>query len=220
MSQFSESDKNFDHKNLDEGQLRTLRASEAAAKEDFVPDNELSRAMGLKEIKAKYKVEIMFGEKRTVAGPNVCVIQVFESGKRFHGGGDELMYWCKDSREGGDAGCWGPIIGDWIHGGIAHCPSCGSMVRADLLTCQRFMNVPTKTLAEHVANIWRALGHNADIYCKYNPDDFRYKIMEEKVGSVKARRLRGMFIYPLKNILKDTSNGASVEGRFEAFFKA
>lgn len=188
---------------------------------DFVPDKETARIMGLNDKNyAKYKIEIMFGPKRTVSGPNTYVMQVFESGKRLHGGGDELSYWCKDVRDGHDEGCWGVIIGDWIRNGVAFCPHCEAAIRADYLTGQRFGKVMTKALAEHTAKIWRQLNCSADIYCKYDRDDIRIKIMEEKVGASEAHRLRGLFIYPLANILKDTASGSSVESRFEAFFKA
>ena len=100
------------------------------------------------------------------------------------------------------------------------CPNCEACINAQYLTGQRFMNVPTNVLAEHVANIWRQLKMNADIYCKFNQDDIRYQITEKRLGAAEARRLRGLFIYPLANILKDTAAGASVEGRFSAFFKA
>ena len=188
---------------------------------DFVPDAATAQSMGLDDKSfAKYKIEIMFGPKRTVTGPNTYVMQVFESGKRLHGGGDELAYWCRDVREGHDTGCWGIIIGDYIRNGIALCTHCDAAIRADFLTGQRFGKVMTKTLAEHVAKIWRQLDCSADIYCKFDRDDIRIKIMEEKVGAADAHRLRGLFIYPLPNILKDTAAGASVEARFEAFFKA
>jgi hypothetical protein len=188
---------------------------------DYVEDADAAHVMGMDDKSfAKYKIEIMFGPKRTVTGPNTYVMQVFESGKRLHGGGDELAYWCKDVREGHDEGCWGIIIGDWIRNGIAFCPHCDAGIRADYLTGQRFGKITTQALAAHVTAVWRQLDCSADIYCKFDRDDIRIKIMEEKVGAADAHRLRGLFIYPLPNILKDTAAGASVEARFEAFFKA
>lgn len=209
------------NKIMDVGERNRYAGATIEPGRDYVPDKEAERVMGLDDKSfAKYKIEIMFGPKRTVTGPNTYVMQVFESGKRFHGGGDELAYWCKDVRDGHDEGCWGVIIGDWIRNGMAMCPNCDSVINADFLTGQRFGKVMTKSLAEHTAKIWRQLGCSADIYCKFDRDDIRIKIMEEKVGAEEAHRLRGLFIYPLPNILKDTAAGASVEARFEAFFKA
>jgi hypothetical protein len=220
MSKFSEASTDFDPENLTEGQKLALKASRAVMGPDFVPDPETQSIMEGDGIRAGYKIEIHFGPGRTVMGPNVALLQAYESGKRLNGGGDELMYWCKDVRKGYDDGCWGPIPGNWIQGPVAWCQSCGATVRAEYLTGQRIMKVSTPKLAEHVAGIWRQLKMNADIYCKFNPEDIRYKICEQKLGATKARRLRGLFIYPLANILKDTAAGASVESRFSAFFRA
>lgn len=220
MSQFSESDKGFDPEKLSTGQKLALKASHAAMGPDFVPDMETRAIMEGDGVRAGYKIEIFFGPKRTVNGPNAVCIQGFESGSRLDGGGDDLLYWCKDVRPGHNEGCWGAIPGSWIQGGMAWCQHCDATVNSEYLTGQRFMNVTTQKLAEHVANIWRQLKMNADIYCKYDRDDIRYQICEKKVGSQDARRLRGLFIYPLANILKDTVAGATIEGRLAAFFKA
>ena len=190
----------------------------ATAGEMSDTDPEVRRIMEGGEVRAGFKIEIMFGARRTAIGPNLSVIQVWESGKRLHGGGDELVYWCKDLES--DSGCWGPITGSNISSGLAFCKNCGT-VRADRLTGQRFMRVTSQKLGEHVAMIWRQLGSNADIYCKYDPNDIRVQIMEKKLGSIRAHALRGLFIYPLKNILKDTADGMSnLEARFNSFFRA
>lgn len=217
---FSESHKDFDPEKLTHAQKLALKVSHEAMGPDFVPDAEIADIMDPDGVKAGYKIELHFGPNRTVTGPNVVLIQGFESGRRLNGGGDDLIYWCKDNRPKHDEGCWGPIPGSWIQGNMAWCQHCNATINADFLTGQRGMKVTTKTLAEHVAKLWRQLKMNADIYCKYNREDMRYKICEKKVGSEEARRLRGLFIYPLKNILKDTAAGATLEGRLEAFFKA
>ena len=169
------------------------------------------------EIRAKYKIEITFVEGRTVKGPNRLGIQIWESGKRFHGGGDELMYWCKDSRKGEDGGCWAPIPSDCVRGGVAICPSCKRAVNAELLTNMRLGYVTSQNLAKELVTMFRRLGSNCDIYLKYHKSDIHYIAMERDKGPDVARRLKGMAIYPLKNIIKDTSSGADLEKRFYAF---
>jgi len=180
-------------------------------------DREIRTIMEGNDVRASFKIELMFGNKRTMVGPNSICLQAWESGRRLNGGGDELIYWCKDLES--DDGCWGPITGDNISRGLAFCKNCGT-INAEKLTGQRFMRVMTKTLAEHVAGIWRQLGMNSDIYCKYDPKDIRVEVMEKKVGAARAHELRGLFIYPLANILKDTAAGSSLESRLESFFKA
>jgi len=179
-------------------------------------DQELSKTLS-GEVRAKYKIEITFVEGRTVQGPNRCGISIWESGKRFHGGGDDLMYWCKDNRPGQDGGCWSPIASDFIRGGVAVCPSCKRMVNAEWLTNMRIGNVTSQALAKELVKIFHSLGGNSDIYVKYHKTDIHYIAMERDKGPETAKRLKGMHIYPLKNILKDTSSGADLGKRFFAF---
>lgn len=179
-------------------------------------DQEMRAIMEGGEVRAPFKLEIMFSTNRTIVGPNMSVVQAWESGKRLNGGGDELIYWCKDINT--DAGCWRPILGDDMSSGLAFCSNCGTLA-SERLVGQRYQRVTTRALAEHIAKLWRQLDQGADIYCKYDPKDIRVEIMEKKVGSVRAHELRGLSIYPLANILKDTAAGSSVEDRFDAFFR-
>jgi hypothetical protein len=173
--------------------------------------------LGVEEVRAKYKIEVTFVKNRSVTGLNAVGISIWESGKRFHGGGDELMYWCKDNRKGEDGGCWSPIPADNISGGVAVCPSCKKAVNPELLTNMRIGNVTAQTLAAELVKIFHSLSSNADIYLKFHTTDVRYIAMERDKGPDVARRLKGMAIYPLKNILKDTSSGADLGKRFFAF---
>jgi hypothetical protein len=169
-------------------------------------------------IRAKWKIELTFGPKRTVQGPNAVGIQVWESGKHFHGGGDALAFFCKDNREGHDEGCWGVIPQENINGaGVAFCPSCELTINAELLTNMKRGYVSSQNLAKELAELFRRLDSNADIYIKYHKTDVRYLAMERAKGAAVARRLKGMHIYLLKNIIKDTAAGADLGRRFFAF---
>lgn len=167
------------------------------------------------EIRAKYKIEVTYTEGRTMKGPNLLGIQVWESGKRFHGGGDEICFFCKDAES--EAGCWGVIPSNNVKGGVAYCPNCERAVNATRLVNLKIGRVTTQNLAKELADLFRKLGTNADIYLKFHKTDIRYIAMERAKGPDVARRLKGMHIYPLKNILKDTSNGADLGSRIFAF---
>ncbi len=167
------------------------------------------------EIRAKYKIEVTFGEGRTSNGPNLVGIQVWESGKRLNGGGDDLAFWCRSTES--EEGCWGLITSNNVRGGIAYCGNCQRAVNADLLTNMKIGRVITKNLSADLEKLFRYLDSNADLYLKFHKTDIRYIAMERAKGHEAARRLKGMHIYPLKNILKDISNGASLLGRFQAF---
>src|SRR5258708_6811839 len=175
-----------------------VKAVEMAQKN--IDSESIAKDLGLPtEIRAKYKIELTFGPKRTVTGPNRVGIQLWESGKKFHGGGDDLMFFCKDNRAGQDTGCWSPISSDHIKNGIAFCQKCNMAINADHLTNMSIGYVSSKFLSEELAKLFHRLNANADIYIKYHKTDVRYQAMARAKGPDVAARLKGMHIYPLKN---------------------
>lgn len=195
-----------------------IAASKRAERTTHITSGQVLKDLGGKEeVRAKYKIEVTFVKNRTSRGLNAVGVQIWESGKRFHGGGDEMMFWCKDSRKGQDGGCWGPIPGDNIKAGVAYCPSCKKAMNADLLTNMKLGNVYMDTLSKELEVIFRQLDGDADLFLKFHKTDIRYIAMVKAKGSLVAERLKGMSIYPLKNILKDISSGADLAGRFKAF---
>lgn len=201
----------------------------APSEQDLKHDDALERAskikddevhdLGSKEISAKYKIEVYFGPKRTHNGPNIVKISFWESGRRLHGGGDDLMYMCRDVDDE-KLGCGGIFTSDLVKGPVAICPFCKKAVYAEKCTRGLVGKKTTMDLAKELAKFWLQLESNADIYCKFDRDDVRYLAIEKQMGSQKARELRGLSIYPLRNILADTANGADVVKRFYAFLTA
>jgi hypothetical protein len=166
-------------------------------------------------VRAKFKIEVLFGKDRTMHGPNTVVVKLWESGRRLNGGGDDLAFWCMN--ENGTEGCGKIITSNYIKGGVAMCPHCQRAINADLLVDGRVGSWSTKNLAVVLEQLFRELESNADIYLKYHRLDARYLAMEKAKGPEVAKRLKGMHIYPLKNILRDTAHGASLSGRIHAF---
>lgn len=166
---------------------------------------------------AKYKIEVLFGPKRTTQGPNAVRIALWESGSKLHGGGDASIFWCKDGTKEEGEGCWAPIYPSQVKGPFAFCLSCNRTINADKLTLHKEGYVTTRFLSTELVKIFRQLGASADIYCKYNADDIHYIAMARQFGEAKAAKLLGLHLYPLKNILKDTSSGADLGQRFFAF---
>jgi hypothetical protein len=169
-------------------------------------------------VRARHKIEVFFGKDRKPLGPNVVQLQFFQSGMKLHGGGDDLMFMCRN--ESGTQGCGAFITSDQVRGGVAICPNCQKAIRGDATAERLIANISTKKLATELAKFWHQLGCDADIYCKYDPTDIRYQVMVEKLGTKKAKQLRGMHIYTLKSILADTNAGASLENRLFAFLTA
>jgi hypothetical protein len=188
-------------------------------------------------VPAKYKIEIHFNKNRTTAGPNTAAVTVFESGARLNGEGDELVYICNQRDKGlalgvqdgkkydrnvirGYHGCGGVIPGAQIRGGVALCVKCESAMSSEELTSTLLVHLTTKRLAALVTDIFRKLDSNADIYVKYHPTDIRSQALNDAGGLDKGRMQRGLTIYPLNNIIRDTAAGSAVERRFEALFSA
>jgi hypothetical protein len=202
-------------------------------------DKDIGKILEGDGIRAGYKIEVFFGPDRSALKEYCAFISLMESGKFFHGGGDANVYYCLDclvihpnsavklltaildGKERRDTyGCGYPIINAAMGGGMACCPHCKRMVNTDYLTGQLPFRGTTQDLAKFVARYFDVLKQNADIYCKYAPTDLRYKSMEQEKGLEVARRLRGLFIYPLHRLLADAAGGASVESRLRAFFNA
>lgn len=193
------------------------------------------------DVRAKHKIQINFGPGRSALKDFKAIITIWESGKFFHGGGDGQIYTCMDHRvfnnhpttvpsalplmkkmhkERTAWGCGSPISGADIRGPIAQCPGCKNLIQIEYLTGQIPFNGSADNLAELVAIIFHKLKDDADIYCKYDRTDIRYEMQKSSDGVETAHRLRGLFIYPFYRILKDIGEGASLEGRFKAFFLA
>lgn len=181
------------------------------------------------KVQAKYKIEVQFGKARSTWKPFHGAMSLYLSGTKLNGGGDEKLYLCP--RED----CYGIIlpidrvVEETKQGkAIARvpCPSCQVMWAENALVGELFFNLPAKAWAEAVLKMFARLDHNADIYLKYHPDDIRYKASLELARHTggeelgKARRQRGLHIYPLKNIIKDSGAGAQLYDRFLAFINS
>jgi hypothetical protein len=212
---------------LEETQRLHAEAVARAQKNPDIGEKEVHDTLGAKDLPARYKIEVFFGPNRTLNGPNAVKVLFWESGRRLHGGGDDLMYMCKN-REDLDEGC-GKLFGsDCVRGSLAICPACTKAINVDL--CVRDMvfrqdqtedyRITTKKLSELLAKYWYRLDGNSDIYCKYDKNDIRYLAVEKQYGIHKAKQLRGLSIYPLKNIIVDTAHGASLESQIYKFLTA
>jgi len=175
--------------------------------------------------KAKWKIEIGFFHKRNLHGHSAGAISIWESGAKFHGGGDTKAYFCP-GKELKVSDCVG-IIPDSANGyGFLVCPRCKKVWQGDQVYGEIFGRWSNRAWAEQVLKLFLRLDHNADIYLKYPKSDLRVaasleqqkQLMGEQLQRV--RREREQYIYPLANIIKDTAAGADLLGRFHAFLTA
>jgi len=195
--------------------------------------------------KAKYKIEVMFSRHRSSLAhkPSPLMLQIWESGKRLHGGGDQKMYWC------GYNDCGKPISSDdfaYMHTVCRHCqrelfldPAAkgahvsslrkenrrsDGLERLPYVVGEKLANLTPPNLAELLVKTWYALEGDADVYLKYSPYEIRYDALHETTADIdkleKARVQRQPLIYTLKAIRKDLANGADLKARFLAMITA
>jgi hypothetical protein len=173
-----------------------------------------------KRVDATYKIEIQFGKERSMMRPFAGALSLYLSGTKLNGGGDEKLYLCPKE------GCKGIIYPKERLGAQVMCRECEMMWPENSLIGELFFRLTAQDWASVLLNYFQRLEHRADIYLKYHPTDIRAQTEAEIAGKKKgelvnkARNSRGLHIYPLRNIIRDTSNGADLYGRFKAFITA
>lgn len=210
--------------------IAKVRAAGAKQKAELVAKDKLSLA--------KWKMQIRFRSDRSRRETMAFTLSIWESGRRLHGGGDESAFFCR-AQPGAPApspplaggtfarlpersGCNSVIPGDnVVYGGKLYCPSCGvTWGNTTHVADSLYYRLTVDKASEVLADWFRKLESNADISAKYLPTDVRSIAMAKSHGVETARRLRGLAIYPLKNIIKDTAAGATLESRIKAFLLA
>ena len=198
------------------------------------------------EIQAKFKIEIIFGKDRSMSNLKCSTgaMVLWYSGRKMHGGGDDRMFWCpyKD--------CDKPLVSEAFSLYSVVCPTFHRECFTDAQSKQahirqlrregkdsrpleqmpivnpiKMFKMTPPNIAKFIEKVWRDLGCNADIYLKYHPSDIRYDYLHESEKVIpdhldNVRRVSVPMIYPLKNIIKDTSAGAEPWKRFLAMITA
>jgi hypothetical protein len=171
---------------------------------------------------AKYKIEVLFSRERGGRAPYPGMVSFWESGNKLHGGGDTKVYECP-SEDQGRGPCAGIIGGSNQGYGHLVCPSCKHVWKDTEVSGERFARLTTQNWAACLYKYYVRVGHNADIYMKYTPQDLRkaseLEQARQQMGEQlrKVRGTRRLAIYPLRNIIKDVSAGADILKRFQAF---
>jgi hypothetical protein len=171
-------------------------------------------------IEATFKIEVQFGKDRSTWKPCVGMMSIFLSGTKLHGGGDEKLYMCPKE------GCDGIIYPNERLGAQVVCRKCNMFWPENDLIGELMFKLTAQNWAKVLEKWFNRLEGKCDIYLKYHPTDIRYAAAQEQLrqkgGDLlnKARNNRGLHIYPMRNIIKDTSNGSAVYDRFLAFVRA
>jgi hypothetical protein len=189
--------------------------------------------------RADYKIQLWFKSDRK-RDSAAYTLSFWESGKRLHGGGDEMMFICRRHHDApkvtaksrpfdvvtpkhievGPLGCGMLIPGGLVQAGFVICPHCQTQHQTELIGDSIFYRTSMQKAAQILEQWWRKLACNADIYVKYCPVDPRVSLMSKTMTPRRVRELKGLTIYPLKNIIADTAVGSTVESRFKALLTA
>jgi len=194
------------------------------------------------KLKARYKIEVIFSRHRSsrMDKHSPLMLLIWESGKKFHGGGDQKMYWC------GYPDCERPFSSDNFAYMHVVCPHCNremfldpdgkaehirqairhnhdaeGLKRMPIVVGEKLARLTPPHLAELLEKTWHQLDGDADVYLKYSPYEIRYDPREEKGHKLSekldnVRVQRKPLIYTLKNIMKDLHAGAELRKRFLA----
>ena len=180
---------------------------------------------------AKYKLEVMFSHRHTSQSPTPGSVTWWESATKLHGGGDAKLYLCDNSAEfpGLEGRGCKKFIPDSANGlQYIACPHCGHLWKPEQLVGEIFYRLPIQKWADVLFDWFTRLEMRSDIRIKYGRMSVRDAQHTEVERGLKGDLLdkarsfeqRPCIIYPLKNIIKDTSAGADLHARILAFLKA
>jgi hypothetical protein len=179
------------------------------------------------EVKAKYKIEVNFGKDHHIDNtPTYGIINFWESGSQLGGDADAMVYVCPGKKSKVNE-CERPIPDCYNGLNMVVCPSCQQLWRAEHLIAEVFYRMPIQHWADALLYWFVKFDHDADVRVKYNYADVRDAAAQEQLrnmGGDVLRKIRGPSsrvprLYPLRNIIKDASNGADLYGRFLAFLR-
>jgi hypothetical protein len=183
------------------------------------------QAADTEKLAAKYKLEVAFSEDRSMHRPYKGFLTAWTNGGFAHGGGDEGLYFCAgETREGKT--CNAPLEHKWVGAKNAVCPFCKNVIDVKKLSGQIYGRLTSQNWAHLIVRGFHLLGGDADIRLGFYSGDLRRAAVLEQETELRGDRLnklrldRRWVLYPLKNIVKDTSAGASLYLRVRALLNA
>lgn len=189
----------------------------------------------LNDGKAKYKLEVYFPHERLRNAHYPGLISMWSNGGFAHGGGDHNIYLCteKVEKDNGQTGSCANVVDirfftkDEDGNPIAICQACKSAVDVEDLCGQIFARLTTENWAKLILKVFQRLELDADINITLVDGKLRDNTTSElevkyQKGDLinKSRNDRVHIQYPLKHIIRDTSNGSDLYGRIKAFLEA
>lgn len=218
---------------LPEGIVDTSEGAESLrldqALEEKLNDVFKSAVEDLDNVRARFKLELVFVEGRSAYRAYPGLVVAWTNGGFANGGGDESIMFCGNEIEakgGGTKQCCAPIDPKLVSRGVAVCASCQRASNPKKLQGQRFARLYTQQWVDLLVQYFVLLGCNADIRIGIMRGELRKASgleLERNHGGEKLRAVRDSrewIIYPLGNIIKDTASGSSLQKCFRAFLSA
>jgi hypothetical protein len=171
---------------------------------------------------ARYKIDLLLASDFSLQKPSAGIISLWESGRALHGDGDTKLYVCP-GRHLGINECEAIIPGLAQGHDSSVCANCGRLWKASELIGEIGYRLPPPKWADVFLRWMHRLNMEADLRIIYPPDDIRSLAAREQErqrgGELMepARARRATRVYPLKNLIKDTSAGAGIHDRILAF---
>ncbi len=175
------------------------------------------------ELKANYKIEVIFGDDRSISKPFGGMVSIWTNGGFMHGGGDEAVYLCANEIEPSKF-CAEPIRLAFISKTFAICPRCKTVVDPKELAGQIYYKLTVQGWVEVLVRAFKRLECSADIRIGHFQGDIRRATLEEQTKDHRGEKIHKVYnaqkfaTYPLRNIVKDTSSSSStLQSRVRAF---
>jgi len=207
-----------------------MGSGRATTRQDDTPENSMRLANQLKATMndrdgGRYKIDLLFGHGFSTRNPSTGMISFWDSGRALHGDGDTKLYVCP-GKHLERSECEAIIKGLAQGHDHAICVVCGTKWKsADLIGEICYRLIP-QNWAKVLTKWIRALDLDTDVRIIYPPDDIRTSAALEqdrqRGGELleRARSRRATRSYPARNIMKDLSAGADLEGRILAFIRS
>jgi hypothetical protein len=178
---------------------------------------------------AKYRIEVQMARYKRRDVPFPGFLTVWERGsvesENLIGTNMTHVFFCPGS-DIGKNNCTA-IIPDAANAeGLFFCPACKTSWNEKQVITERWYRLPVEHWATVLTRVYTYTHFRADVYLKWyvDPVDIRAVTHMQKEGDRYGKNLRKLrldrekrvIIYPQKNIIKDTSAGASLYNRMKA----
>lgn len=180
------------------------------------------------ENNAKFLLEVIFNEERSVHKPFSGFLMVWANGGFAHGGGDDKIYLCPSrvERNGHMKVCAAPLPPNLIKHNIGICVSCRQPSEDKKFVGEVFFKLPMQHWVTVLTRYYARLDGDADLRILTMRGDLRDVAEKEQQRQQHGEKLevlrarREAVRYSLKSIIRDTSSGATLESAFKAFLSA